>query len=86
MLAFPAVAELHDPPQPAPDRPIRILSWNISLNAFEAAPDEFAAVRAWARADSGLTGLLDRVAPETDGHLERRLNGQFGRTTPEALH
>ena len=42
---------------------IRILSWNISSNAFIRSPEEFQALLRWAAAD---ILLLDEVRPEAD--------------------
>ena len=52
---------------------IRVLSWNISANAFLRQPDDFQALLRWADAD---ILLLDEVAPAADaGKLQKVLTG-----------
>ena len=71
LLAIISACSVAGKPQAADDN-IRILSWNISDDAFVSRPEEFRSLLLWADAD---VVLLDEVAPSaSDAELMKSLD------------
>ena len=64
LLAFTVACEFSIADEPAAqDSGLRVLSWNVSSNAFVRQPDDFQALLRWADAD---IMMLDEVRPNAD--------------------
>jgi endonuclease/exonuclease/phosphatase (EEP) superfamily protein YafD len=74
LLAFTVACEISFADEPSTqDSGLRVLSWNVSSNAFVRQPDDFRALLRWASAD---ILLLDEVRPVADaGKLQTVLSG-----------
>jgi exonuclease III len=71
LLAFTVACEFSFADEPSTqDSGIRVLSWNVSSNAFVRQPDDFRALLRWAHAD---IVMLDEVRPNADAGKLRKV-------------